>query len=439
MIDPSKYPRNGGESEDDYKNRICELREVNRWRWDETAYILNVNLGYDYSESKYRKDYAREKAAYYRGLSEAEGETESVGSGCPVGPEGPKGYTFEFNLGPKVSPGDPGPESYSLTDEDIALRERYSYATEKVPYYRLMRQDSRFERFYSLVGEQIKRLPPPDFLHEDTHGTVDDEEFHDFVMTLADLHIGACFESVNNSYSMAIAKERFNLLLGRVSKFVNDHNIETLKILSLGDVVQGILRISDLKLNEAPVVDAFVFAMRLIADFLNKLSTHCYIQFYQVCYSNHDQLRPLGTKASELAAEDLGKILYAYLRDTLENNQRIEIIADTEHDYLEFSIFDFNCIAMHGHQINNVATVSKDLATRHRKFFDYVFLGHTHSAKEFIASAGKHHNLEILVSSSIVGEDNYSDKLMLSSKASVKIFEFDRVYGHVASYNIILN
>ena len=59
MIDPSKYPRNAGESEDDYKTRICELRETNRWRWDETAYVLNVNLGYDYSESKYRKDYAR--------------------------------------------------------------------------------------------------------------------------------------------------------------------------------------------------------------------------------------------------------------------------------------------------------------------------------------------------------------------------------------------
>ena len=436
MIDPSKYPRNAGESEDDYKNRICELREANRWRWDETAYILNVNLGYDYSESKYRKDYAREKAAYYRGLSDAEGEAESVGSGCPVGPTS---LEFAIPVGPRTIPGDPGPESYILTDEDIALREKYSYATEKTPYYRLMRQDSRFERFYSLVGEQIKRLPPPDFLREDNRDAMDDEEFHDFVMTLADLHIGACFESVNNSYSMAIAKERFNLLLGRVSKFVNDHNIETLKILSLGDVVQGILRISDLKLNEAPVVDAFVFAMRLIADFLNKLSAYCYIQFYQVCYSNHDQLRPLGTKASELAAEDLGKILYAYLRDTLENNQRIEIIADTEHDYLEFSIFDFNCIAMHGHQIKDVKGVYKDLANRHHKFYDYIFLGHTHSVKEFINAEGAAHDAITNVSGSFVGSCPYADSLFVGSKASVKIYEYDAVEGQVASYKIILN
>lgn len=439
MIDPSKYPRNAGESEDDYKNRICELHETARLRWQEISEILNFNLGYDYTESKYRKDYAREKAAYYRGLSDAEGETESVGSGCPVGPEGPKGYTFEFNLGPRTNPGDPGPESYSLTDDDVALREKYNYATEKTPYYRLMRQDSRFERFYSMVAEQIKRLPPPDFLREDNRGAMDDEEFHDFVMTLADLHIGACFESVNNSYSMAIAKERFNLLLGRVSKFVNDHNIETLKILSLGDVVQGILRISDLKLNEAPVVDAFVFAMRLIADFLNKLSAYCYIQFYQVCYSNHDQLRPLGTKASELAAEDLGKILYAYLRDTLENNQRIEIIADTEHDYLEFSIFDFNCIAMHGHQVKNPPMLYKDLANRHHKFYDYIFLGHTHSTKEFVNAEAAHHDCASLVSSSFCGSENYADSLFVGSKASVRIYEFDRVYGNVASYKIILN
>lgn len=109
------------------------------------------------------------------------------------------------------------------------------------------------------------------------------------------------------------------------------------------------LRISDVKLNEKAVVDAFVFGCRLLADFLNKLSAYCKIEFLQVCFSNHEQLRLLGSKASELANEDMGKILFAYLTDVLSNNDRITVIGDTNRDYIEFKIFNFNCIALHGH------------------------------------------------------------------------------------------
>ena len=56
-----------------------------------------------------------------------------------------------------------------------------------------------------------------------------------------------------------------------------------------------------------------------------------------------------------------------------------------------------------------------------------------------ITGEGRHHNASVLVSSSIVGSCGYADKLMVGSKASSKVFEFDRVYGHVGSYNIILN
>lgn len=412
MIDKQLFRRMPEETEEDYKIRMGKLRATYRLTWTELANQMNEELGYNYSESKYRKEYN----LYLRGREDAQDE-------MPV--------SAVSSIEQKDN------EYYKFSENETEMREKYQTSTENTPYYRLMRQDSRFERFYRLIAQEIKRLPVPDFLGEEIDHT--DSEGHEFLMTLADLHIGACFEAVNNSYSMAIAKQRFEKLLGKTRKFVFDHGIETLKILSLGDIVQGILRISDLKLNEAPVVDALVYAMRLLADFLNKLSQSCFIEFYQVLYSNHDQLRPLGTKASELGAEDMGKILYAYLEDTLVNNPRIKIIGDSQHDYLEFSIFDFDCIAMHGHQINNLTNVQKDLSSQHRKFYDYVFLGHTHSAREVISADGEHHDLEILTAPSMVGVDPYAQKLMVGSKAACKVFEFDPVEGHVASYKFILN
>lgn len=404
---PVEYKMRPDETEEDFKIRIGDARVRLGWTWQDAADFLNSELGYNYSESKYRKEYN----FYLRGREAAEEDRER-----------------KF-----------GKTEYSFSDGEKELREKYVSSAENVPYYRLMRQDARFERFYQMIAEQIKKYPAPiptfcEYMPRD-----EEVEETEFFMTLADLHIGACFDVVGNSYSVEIAQQRFDKLLGEVSSFVQKKKIRTLSIISLGDVVQGILRISDLKLNEMAVVDAFVTAMRMIASFLNALSAYCNIDFYQVCYSNHDQLRPLGTKASELGAEDMGKILFAYLCDTLAGNSRIKIIGDTEHDYLEFSIFGFNCIALHGHQVANINTISKDLASRHRKFYDYVFLGHTHSAREVIASDGEHHDMEVLTAPSMVGVDPYAQKLMVGSKAAVKIFEFDPTYGHIASYKIILN
>ena len=411
MIDKQLFRRMPEETEEDYKIRMGGLRNTYKLTWTDLAGLINEELGYNYSESKYRKEYN----LYLRGREDARDEIE-----IPVAPSAFRACD----------------NNYPLSDEEIAMRETYQNSTERTPYYRLMRQDARFERFYRLVGEEIKRLPPPDFLRQ---LSISEDGEHEFLMTLADLHIGACFETVNNKYSMKIAQERFEKLLSKTKAFVEKQGISRLRILSLGDIVQGILRISDLRLNEAPVVDALVFAMRLVADFLNKLSQYCYIDFLQVLYSNHDQLRPLGTKASELGAEDMGKILFAYLQDTLANNPRITILGDREHDYLEFKIFDFNCIAMHGHQIKDVKGVYKDLANRHHKFYDYIFLGHTHSVKEFINAEGATHDAITNVSGSFVGSCPYADSLFVGSKASVKIYEYDAVEGQVASYKIILN
>lgn len=407
-MDHSLFRRMPNETEEDYKIRMGNLRNTYKVTWDELAYHINMELGYTYSESKYRKEYN----LYLRGKEDAKEEIEE----------------------PFVSA--QSDDDYVYTDEDLILRERYATSAEKTPYYRLMRQDARFERFYKLIANEIKRLPAPDFLQVVPASESNEREF---VMTIADLHIGACFESVNNSYSIKIASERFEKLLTETIKFVQDKKINRLKIVSLGDIVQGILRISDLKLNEVPVMKALVIAMRLIADFLNKLSRYCYIDFLQVLYSNHDQIRPLGTKANELGAEDMGLILFAYLQDVLRDNNRVKVFGDEEHDYLEFEVFDFNCIAMHGHLVKDVKNIYKDLANRHHKFYDYIFLGHTHSTKEFVNAEGEYHDCESLITSSFCGSDLYADKLFVGSKASVKIYEFDEVYGHIASYKIILN
>ena len=68
-----------------------------------------------------------------------------------------------------------------------------------------------------------------------------------------------------------------------------------------------------------------------------------------------------------------------------------------------------------------------------------MFLAHSHSAKEFITAEGLNHDVETLVLPSLIGSDPYADKLMVGSKAAIKIFGFDKKYGHTESYKYILN
>lgn len=323
----------------------------------------------------------------------------------------------------------------NIDDKKRELQEeRYKLAAAKLELQRESRQKSRFDLFYEQVRDASRRLPMPELCEVSYN-----ESGHEWVVGLGDLHYGAVFESVHNSYSRSECKRRFEFALAMLKKECVANGIDHLTILNVADSIQGILRISDVQLNDISVVDCVVEISRLIASFLNELSAVCEIDYYHVPSANHSQTRPLGSKASELATEDLERLIINWVSDLLADNPRVSVKNTVGRDYVEFNIFDFSCISEHGHQIKNVETCAEQLSALHRKMYDYVFLGHRHASNERIVAEGEHHNIEILTCPSFVGSDPYSDKLLKGSKAMIKLYEFDPVYGHVGSKNLILN
>lgn len=393
-----------GETEEEYINRICALHEQYDIIWDDIAAIINRELGCNHTESWARRKWK----SYNLGLVKGDATTNT-----------------EVSV------------DKQLSQEAIDFRERVAAASDKIDLLKTLRHDARFERFYKHVGDGIAAagsLEVPIYIGRRTPLTT-----KKYIVPIADLHLGAKFDSVNNKYSIEEAKRRMELAAQDIIEFVEDKGLTEITVLSLGDMIQGMLRTTDLRLNETDVVNAFVYVIRLMAGFLNKISEYCKVNYIQICYSNHEQNRYLGTKASELAGEDMGKISFAYLQDVLKYNTRINIMGDVDKDYFEFKIFDFCCFAAHGHQVKSLTEITKDLGIRHHKFYDYVFLAHSHSTKELIAAEGAHHDIEVLVAPSIVGSDPYADKLYVGSKSAIKIFGFDQKYGHVESYKYILN
>ena len=326
-------------------------------------------------------------------------------------------------------------EYYQKLEEqcrELEKQRQKLYAT-KTEYTRQVRQQSRFELFYENVANEVKELIAPEFVGLD-YSTNDKE----YIISIADIHAGANFITETNKYSFEEITNRFNKLLNYSINFVCEHQLSSIKVLCLGDDVQGILRLSDLQLNESSVVKATVFVAKTVANFLNELSKYCYIEYYHCPTSNHSQLRPLGTKASEVASEDVEYIICNYIKDVLVNNNRITVNTNFGYEYIEIPVFDFKTIAMHGHTVKNIDNALKDLTYHKKTFYTTVFLAHYHAAKMGVVGEMSDTDCEVIVCPSFIGSCPYSNSLLKGAKPSCCIFGYDKQYGHTETYKIFL-
>lgn len=313
-------------------------------------------------------------------------------------------------------------------------KEREKLNATKIEYNRNIRHEARFELFYENIKEAIKTLEPPIF-NSVSLQNYDTEE----IFAITDIHYGANFTGQNNSYSRQICKDRFEKLLSMIIRDVQREQIGKVKITNLGDSIQGILRISDLKLNETTIVSSVIELSDILANFLNELSKYCHIDYYHVSSANHSQIRPLGSKASELASDDVEKLIVNFIKDKLQNNNRVNVIFDMEKDYLNFKVFDFNFLSMHGHQIKSVSKAMSDYSNNHRVLYDYMLIGHYHAGNEDIVAEGENHNISVITCPSFEGSCPYADTLKVGSKSMVRRYTFDRKYGHIGTKSYILN
>ncbi len=325
-----------------------------------------------------------------------------------------------------------------LDDKIQELRkERQKLQTINIERNRIDRSQARQELYYEYVGSMINTLPLPDFLP--LLGCSEPRQM-EYLCCISDLHYGAKFVSDANEYSPQICRERLGYLVGQLYDFISYHSVNEISIASLGDTLQGCLRLSDLKINDSSVVKASVEVSRLISQFLNSVSKFVKVKYYHVPAANHTQLRFLGSKANEIADEDLEYLIGNYIKDLCADNKRICVnLADEGEQYIDIPIYGYDIGAMHGHQVKNPETLLKDFNAKRDLLYDYLVIGHYHNGRELSGSERSMNDSEVLVCPSFMGSDPYADRLMRGSKAAVKIFGFDELYGHTETYKIILN
>jgi hypothetical protein len=391
----SKFP---SESLFEYELRLGQNKDTYGIGWSEIASLLNSASGdNEFTESKWRKEIQNFMTAYNEFVKHDIG-TEKL-----------------------------------LEQEQKILEQRKMLQV----YTNLRHKDARITGRQDLITDELVEkwnkleVPSPRF----SPSLSSPKQSH--VLSVGDIHFGKFGESLNNSYSEEKAINRMNQVLSETVEFIEDHKSDHIDLITGGDDIDGMLRISQLQAIQDGYIDQTIKFSRFYASWLNEFSKYTNLNVHFLTSANHSEIRPFNTKRGQFPGEDLEKVIAAYTHDVLINNDRIKF--NTYKDgFAEFNVQGYNICSLHGHQVKKDKNIINRLSALHRKFYDYCFMFHFHYEGLDTLGSGVDNNIQLIQCPSVCGSDGYSDGLLTSAMPSALITTFTQGKGKTDTHEIIL-
>ncbi len=326
-------------------------------------------------------------------------------------------------------------KEYELKKRELQ-KEKIKVQTEKLNLNQMLREEARYELFTERAIEAINNSIPiviPE-IHIENNQSLNREG----VLIFADPHYGKDLEikglrgEILNKYSPEIFEKRMWHLLEETVVICNKEDFTSIKILSLGDELEGMLRIGQLMNLRYGVIESAIKYSYFIANWLNELSKYIKIDFYST-YGNHTDLRLLDNKKGTFPHENISKIIDVLVSEILKDNQNITF-NQNETDKIFVNIQGFNILGVHGEE-KDIAQSIRDYGFIYNENIDYLVSGHKHHANSS--------NLGRLKGSigagSIIGIDDYSMMLKKVSDPSATFVVFEKGKGKRIEYQIVLD
>lgn len=403
----SDFKRLENENFHKYIWRMDELVQSGKYKnWKEITPFINEEL-FDEDESQYRDESAYRKAVKYaRDFYEA----------------------GVFGVGTD--------EYYrKLQNEKREIQKvKNQVQTEKLEYFRWLREEARDELIMEKICNAISSLKPldiPEHIYP-AHNT------RAYVLAFGDEHYGAEFElrglfgEIINAYSPEVFENRMWDLLNQTIEIVQKENIDTLNVFSMGDFGDGILRTSQLMKLKYGVVDGTIKYADFISNWLNELTKYVSVR-YQSTNGNHTELRMLGQPKGTFADDNMGKVVVEFIKTRLKDNPNFTYIENPT-GYIYEDLVDCPALGIHG-EVKNMSAAIKEFSSIYGIHIKYLFAGHLHHNK--VEEVGV--NQEVINVGSIIGIDDYSLSLRKTSNASAKLLVFEHGKGKTCEYTLKLN
>ena len=389
---PAKFKRGKNENEEEYICRVCESKDE-IGTWGDVAKILNDELNYNYTESKYRKEFQ-----YFNRM--LEGNSKRFGE---IG------------------------NNEELEKAVMKLRiEKQKVADQRRELNKLLTPQARFEALTEVLADSVaalnreKKLIAPEMEY--------DHEECESVVVFSDWHYGMTTDNIFNRYNTSICYRRVQEYIDYIVEKIQLHKPKMTHVILLGDMADGAIHVSSRVAAEERVCDQIIHISELIAESIDIISQYAPVKVHHT-YGNH--LRTVQNYKESDHSDNIEKLIPWWLEQRLMNNKSVEIMYDTSlYEFITFDCCGHAIYATHGDldSINDVNTLNTLFDKSGLKTMDYFIM------------ADKHHNqnIERMIDASIVGtlagSDDYANKNRLYSYPSQSMFIFNR-RGKDAVYN----
>lgn len=302
-------------------------------------------------------------------------------------------------------------------------------------YREKARIDLRFERLEKAIESlEPVQVPIPYLITEGNK---------EGILTISDTHFGRITSvkglrgEILNEYNEDIFEDRMWQVLESTIHIIRKENLEVIRLILNGDLVDGMLRQSQLSQLQYGLVDQTMRFAEFITTWINELSKYCYVEVYS-SLGNHDQARVLNAKNGEFPQENMSRIIYWYIKTRLNTNLNVNI-NENNNEHIFFNIFGLNIMAGHGEE-KNIEQALKDYMLLYNERIDLFITGHLHSSYAKSVGLGSlgTSDVECIRVKSICGIDDYSMKLRKSSGAGTSLIIIEECKGKTMTYDINL-
>lgn len=329
-----------------------------------------------------------------------------------------------------------------LTQKTIELKkERQKNQTINAQINKNIRLIAREELACELYSEAMKNLVPLPVRDPFVRVASDQEG----ILPISDVHFGKQAKiyglkgEVLNEYNEEVYRRRMDKLMEETIRISRKENLSKLHVLLTGDLIDGMLRMTQIKKLQYGIVESTIRLADHLAIWFDSLSKNIQIPIeIHYCLGNHSQIRPLGSGNGDFKEENMETIITWHLNTKLCNNQNIQI-NENPTDFIFFNCKGLNIMASHGEE-RNLESALKDYLLLYGESIDMFIGGHLHTTEN--KSIGISHkglsDVEVVRVKSICSIDDYSMKLRKSSSAGTSLLVIEEGKGKTITYDINL-
>lgn len=363
--------------------------------WQDVADILNDELGYEYTESRYRKMYQ----AFQKMAS---------GQSCVQQQSDPHDDILQ--------------KKYDMEKERVRLRD------ERGELNRIIRAQARADTLVEMIHDVIlESVPPMRGYSPNVHQTSD----NDLLVHLTDLHAGLKTKNFANAYDVDVMRDRLFAYADKICSVQMLHGSENCYLLLGGDLISGLIH-SNLRLeNNMNVIQQVMAVSSALCEFIAAIAPAFHNVYVYGVPGNHSRCLPL--KEDNMKGENLDHLVFWYLEAAMREYRNVHCIPnDIEESVAIFRVRDHLVYGVHGDK-DSVSSVVQSLTMFFKEKPDFVLMGHRH-----VNGLTTVYDTKVIESGCLSGPDNFCMDKRLRNQAEQMVAVINKD-GLDCLYNVVLS